>query len=133
MGKRNSYAQEVKEAALAALQCGTPATEVAIRYAVAVATVRSWKARELRARDFAPTVPDGARVEFGARVLTFLQEEIDGLRAQAKLFTDPEWLKTQNAHDLAVLHGVCIDKTISLLQAIERPAEPGGTGGSDEV
>jgi len=128
MGTRTVYPPEVKQAALAALAAGTSATEVAIRYSVASATVRAWKARELRDLQFTPTVARDERAEFGQRVLTFLQEEINALRAQAQLFTDPEWLRTQNAHDLAILHGVCVDKTAALLQAIESRDDDAGAG-----
>ena len=41
-------------------------------------------------------------------------------------FGDPEWLKKQSAGELAVLHGVAVDKGIRLLEALE-------AGGGDAV
>lgn len=125
MGTRTSYPPEVKAAAIAALAAGTPATKVAVEYNVTVATVRSWKAREVK--ELAPIVPRNERAEFGQLVLEFLRAEIKALHAQALQFADPEWLKDQSAEHLAVLHGVCTDKAIILLAAIEADVDGGGT------
>ncbi len=131
MGTRTAYPPEVKAAAIAALAAGTPATQVAIKYSVATATVRAWKARELRDMQFTPTVAQDQRAEFGQLVLEFLREEVHALRAQAQLFADAEWLKTQSAADLAVLHGVCTDKAVVLLQAIEARDDDAAAGGDE--
>jgi hypothetical protein len=120
---RTSYPPEVKAQALAALAAGTPANQVAATYAIAVATVRSWKARELTG--LAPTASADRRAELGSQVLAFLQEELNALRTQAQLFQDADWLKSQSAADLALLHGVCTDKAVLLLQALENDPDSG--------
>jgi transposase-like protein len=128
---RQSYPPEVKAQALAALASGAPATEVASTYAVAVATVRSWKARELTG--LAPTATPDRRAALGEQVMNFLQDELNALRKQAQLFQDADWLKTQCAADLALLHGVCTDKAVLLLQAIEDPANTSPTAADARV
>ena len=59
------------------------------------------------------------RGRIGDLLLGYLGDLIGMLRKQLVVFGDTEWLKKQSAGEMAVLHGVCVDKTVRLLEALE--------------
>ncbi len=101
---------EVRAAVMAALLAGSGVTEVAHQYNLPSSTVSRWRAN---ARQEAGLVDD-----IGTLLLSYLRENLQTLAAQAKFFRDPKWLQGQPAGELAILHGVCTDKAIRLLESL---------------
>lgn len=112
---RNSYSDETKAAAMAALLAGQSVGEVAREYKIPRGTVRSWKAK---AESGGETVATQKKEEIGDLLVAYLETNLRTLRAQSEFFADREWLKEQNAQELAILHGVVTDKTVRLLEAL---------------
>jgi transposase-like protein len=121
---RAQYSDETKAACLAALLAGQSVGEVAAAYSVPSATLRSWKSRLGPDGQGAPAlVSEDARGRIGDLLLGYLGDLIGTLRKQLVVFGDTEWLKKQSAGEMAVLHGVCVDKTVRLLEALEAGGE----------
>lgn len=121
----SEHPPEVKAEVMAALLAGQGVTETAEQYNIPKSTVSRWKKK---ARQEA-----GRTDDVGALLLEYLTENLTTLRAQARAFRDPEWLRAQDAADAAVLHGVLTDKAVRLLEALEgAPVAPtvasNGTG-----
>lgn len=107
----NSYDKETKASVMAALIAGQSVSSVAREYNIPKGTVSNWKRR------------DGAKLgtqknEMGDLILSYLKTNLAALKAQAEVFSDPEWLMKQEASQLAVLHGVMTDKAIRLLESL---------------
>jgi hypothetical protein len=112
-----NHPSKVKQAVLAALMVGQGVDEVAKAYSLPRRTVARWRAslgEELA------KIGHKKRGEIGELLMAYLREMVITLTAQARFFRDAQWLAKQNAADLAVLHGVAMDKAIRLLEAIER-------------
>jgi transposase-like protein len=105
------HAPEVRAAVAAALLAGQGVGEVAAQYRLPTSTVSRWKREARRAA--------GQSEDVGELLLAYLRENLSTLTAQAVVFRDPEWLRTQPAGELAVLHGVMTDKAVRLLEALE--------------
>ena len=123
---RAQYSDEVKAACLAALLAGQAPAEVAASYNVPRATLRSWKSRHGSEGQGTPAlVSEDARGTRSANCcLVIWRDLIGALRKQLVVFGDPDWLRKQSAGELAVLHGVGVDKGVRLLEALEA----GGAG-----
>lgn len=103
-----------KAAAIAALLTGESAHSVARRFDIPKTTVLRWRAQMDQ---------DGPqKKEIGEQVLSWVEESIDTLRAQARFTRDRDWLLQQSARDIALLHGVMFDKMWHMLGAF-RPGE----------
>ena len=120
---RAQYSAEVHAACLAALLAGQAVGVVAGAYNVPVATLRSWKSRALGRVGPVGTAESGGgqrTVErIGELLVAYLVESLETLRAQLKVMGDGEWLKKQSAAEIAVLHGVGVDKALRLLEGLE--------------
>jgi transposase-like protein len=110
---RSTYSEETKAAAMAALLAGQSVSSVAREYSIPKGTVSGWK-------DAAGKVADGAtqKGDVGDLLMEYLRTNLRALTVQANTFSDPEWLKKQDASQLAVLHGVMTDKAVRLLEAM---------------
>ena len=102
---------EVRAAVMAAVLAGQGVSQVAAEYNLPTSTVSRWKSEARREA--------GLSDDVGALLLDYLTENLSTLTAQAVVFRDPEWLRTQAAGELAVLHGVMCDKAVRLLEALE--------------
>ena len=104
------YSNETKAAVMAALVAGQSINQAAKEYKIPKSTISRWKNSD---------VPlDGTqKKDVGVLLLEYLQTNLEALKAQAEHFKDKEWLKRQNAADVAVLHGVMTDKAVRLLEA----------------
>lgn len=112
---------EVRAAATAALLQGQSISSVAEEYQLPRSTVASWagSARLHVYETLDEAAEDGNRRErIGKLLVAYLEESLQTLVAQAKVFRDPAWLKECNAQDAAILHGVMTDKTVRLLNAM---------------
>lgn len=131
------YDPEVKAAVIAALLTGQSVASVADEYDIPRGTVSSWKKRNAEPflQQAAATVATDATqkkeavatdtASVGEQIITYLQKSLQSLTAQVEHFGDKDWLKKQDAADIAVLHGVQTDKAIRLLEALGRAGEPG--------
>ena len=129
-GRKKARDPEVRAAVLAALLAGQSITAVASTYRIPTGTIKAWAKRARDRGDTVAEVADDAtakkrKVEVGELILAYLRENLTTLRAQQEVFRDREWLKTQSAGELAVLHGVTVDKAVRLLEAM------GGPGAGD--
>ncbi len=126
-----SHPSDVRAAVLAALLSGQRVSEVAASFKLPLPTVKSWWQRWGRknrvphqAEDVHPDASGAStatekRQELGDLVMAYLRANLETLAAQQKVFRDPEWIRKQPAESIAVLHGVCLDKAIRLLEALE--------------
>lgn len=110
---------EVKAQVMAALLSGQGVAETARQYRIPVSTVSDWKRRAWQEA--------GRETDIGVLLLDYLRENLTTLQVQAIAFRDRGWLKELGGSDAAVLHGVMVDKTVRLLEAME-PTEVGGEG-----
>jgi hypothetical protein len=117
---------ETRAAVLAALLSGSSIADISRRLKIPDSTIADWR-DQAGIGPKAPKTPGYIREEqkadLGERVGGYLDDILVTVRAQAIHTRDPEWLHRQNAHDLAILHGVLVDKAIRLLGAL-RVDEP---------
>lgn len=117
---------QARAAVLAGVLAGKKLIEIAREQQIPESTVRLWRDQA----GLGPKAPRNAgylaeekKKDLGVLVGEYLDDILVSLRAQAIHTRDPEWLARQNAHDLAILHGVLSDKAVRLLGAL-RVDEP---------
>jgi len=116
MARGKAHDPETKAAVLAALLTGQSVSAVAREYHIDRATVIAWR----NAAGVGSTpVQHEKQAEIGDLLADYLRESLITLAVQARAFRDEAWLKRQPASDLAVLHGVGMDKAIRLLEALD--------------
>lgn len=116
MARGKAHAPETKAAVMAALLTGQSIHEVARSYRVPVTTVREWQ-RHLGTAD--EVVRSEKTAGLGDLLADYLRESLTTLAVQVRVFRDEDWLRKQDASDLAVLHGVSVDKAVRLLEALD--------------
>ena len=115
-GKKHS--DEVQAQVMAALLAGQGVGEIAEQYNIPDSTVSDLRKRaeeefgELRKKN------KGEKIE--ELLFNYLTQTLSTLESQAKVVSEREYIIKQPADSLAVLHGVMADKSIRLLEAIER-------------
>lgn len=103
---------------MAALLAGQGVGEIAEQYNIPDSTVSDIRKRtdeefgELRKKN------KGEKIE--ELLFNYLTQTLTTLEAQAKVVSEREYIIKQPADSLAVLHGVMADKSVRLLEAIER-------------
>jgi transposase-like protein len=103
---------EVKAAVMAALLAGQGVNEAAREYSLPTSTVSRWrKIARLEA---------GQEEDVGTLLMGFLVAALETVTAQQLVFSDPEWVRKQKASDMAILHGVQVDKIVRLLEAMSK-------------
>ena len=101
---------------MAALLEGQSVSSVAKEYKIPKGTASNWKRKAQAEAD--GVQPDRTqKKEIGDLLVEYLQANLKALRAQAEVFTDAEWLKSQDAASAATLHGVMTDKAVRLIEA----------------
>jgi len=110
-----SHSPETQAAVLAALLEGQSISSVAREYKIPRSTVSRWNKDKV--------VDQIERPDVSELLLDYLRTNLETLKSQARFFGSHDWLKDQNAADLAVLHGVMTDKTIRILEAYGRANE----------
>ena len=108
---RRTYSDAEKAAVLTALMEGQSINSVAKEYNIPKGTVSNWKNNP-------PSIEQTQKKEIGDLLLEYLSANLEALRVQVEHFKDKEWLKKQNAADVAVLHGVMTDKAVRLIEAL---------------
>jgi transposase-like protein len=114
--KRNEYPDETKAAVMAALLAGQNVSEIAEKYKIPKATLRSWKSRQENYG--VANVATQKKEKIGDMLIDYLSASLITLKAQVEFFKNEEWLKKQDASAVATLHGVTTDKAIRLLEAL---------------
>lgn len=117
------YSDETKAAVMAALLAGQAIGQIAEEYNIPASTIRSWKSRQKNGESVA-VVATEKKEEIGELLLAYLRANLTALEVQARHFSNLDWLKEQNADQLAVLHGVQTDKAVRLLEALTRAESP---------
>lgn len=119
-----TYSDETKAQVMAALLTGQSVSSVAKDYEIPKGTVSNWKrAAQLEAATSQGSGPKKDGPDIGTRLTDYLDKNLAALAAQAEVFAEADWLRTQEASDLAVLHGVMTDKAVRLLEAFGRATE----------
>lgn len=103
---------------MAALLAGQSVSSVAREYNIPKGTVSNWKTR----RQDVPADGTQKGEEIGGLLISLLQTNIRGLISASAVLEDREWVKAQNAADLAVFLGVTHDKVVRMLEAMDRQA-----------
>lgn len=118
MGRRN-YSDETKAAVMASLLEGQSISHVAKTYKIPRGTVANW-AGDVRgdARDQLDTTQKRKRDRIAGLIISYLEASLESLQKQVKAFGNAEWLRNQDASELAVLHGVQMDKAARLLELL---------------
>lgn len=129
------YSDQVKAAALAALLAGQSFSEVARQFSVPIGTLKSWKQRN--ADVIGSGLVDAAdastkKERIGALLLDYLVTTLETLRTQQRAFANEAWLHKQSAGEVAVLHGVSVDKAIRLLESLTDSDDPGSPNPAGE-
>ncbi|HPL81511.1 MAG TPA: helix-turn-helix domain-containing protein [Anaerolineaceae bacterium] len=113
------YSNETKAAVIAALLEGQSQSFVSQEYNVPRSTIQGWK----RAYDERGAENSVTKKDVGTLILEYLETNLATLKAQAEFFKDESWLRKQDAASVATLHGVMTDKSVRLLEAMERNAD----------
>lgn len=125
MAKRD-YSDEEKAAVLAALLVGQSVNSVAKQYKIPKGTVSSWQKREQEKlgeirQDAARQLTGGqAQTDIGSRLARYMEKSIESLTSQVEVMGEKDYLRKQGMQELAVGHGVQMDKLIRLLEASNR-------------
>jgi transposase-like protein len=120
-GRRHS--DETRAAVMASLLAGQGITETARQYNIDASLIYRW--RQQIPRDKVQQLQRQQHEhDFDKLLADYLAETLLTLRVQAEFFRNKEWLAKQDAHELAVLHGVATDKAIRLLEAVQLAHEP---------
>lgn len=106
---------------MASLLAGQGVTEVAKEYNLPDSTVSDLR-KQLESQFGELRNKKGQEIE--ELLFGYLKSSITALDAQAKVVSGREYIIKQPADSLAVLHGVMADKSIRLLEAIERARGP---------
>lgn len=117
----SNYSDQLKAQCIAALLAGQTPSEVSRAFGVPVGTLKSWKSRQRN--ESVATVATEKRERIGDLLLDYLTVTLETLTAQQRVFADEAWLKTQSAEELAVLHGVSVDKAVRLLEGLADESE----------
>lgn len=109
----------IKAKAVAEVIAGRPIREVAREYGVDSGALTRW--RQQAVADPLPAQYARSREAMIDQVFDTVYESLDGVRAIARLTADSEWLRRQDAGQLAQLAGQLYDRSTRMLHGI-RPA-----------
>jgi len=113
MAKRD-YDDATKAAVMAALLTGQSAAAVAKEYKLPASTVRNWK----REASLDSGLATGQKERIGELIIDNLETALETSRTMLRAFADEDWLRKQEASQLAVLYGVISDKLFRVLEAL---------------
>ena len=128
---------EVRAAVITALLAGQSVSQVAKEYNLPKGTVSSWKTRTAEGITSPNAKPanvnaasaSGAtqKESIGDLLVDLVRENIKGLIAGAQLLQDAKWLRSQGAAELGTILSITNDKTIRMLEAMDRSANSSPT------
>lgn len=105
-----TYTDETKSAVIAALLEGQSVSSVAREYDIPKGTVSKWK--------YQGVATQKAAVPIGDLLLELLRTNVESLIAISKTTQDAEWIKKQDAAELATFFGVKHDKVVRMVEAL---------------
>ena len=128
----SKYDPETRAAVMAGLLQGQSITQAAEAYRIPRSTVARWRKKAHTLLQDVPTEGVAQVEEIGALLIRYLRAGLEAVAKQQEVFADLTWLREQRASELAVLHGVQLDKLVRLLEAMEgapvKPIPPTGNG-----
>lgn len=113
------YPPEVKAAAIAAVTAGASVSAAARQCGVSRRAVQIWRDQA----GLTPNVSHEKRVDLGELIGDCLVSGFQALAAIARAASDPEWIKRQDAGQLATFYGVLHDKQLRVVAGLQ-PTEP---------
>lgn len=122
----NTYTDEVKAQVIAKILLGHSVSQIAKDHNIPLGTVSGWKTRAIQSANNADLVEqkkendEDIKLRIGSKLLIYLEANIDAAIAQLKIFSDPNWIQQQSAHEMAILHGVMSDKSVRMIQAFKQ-------------
>ncbi len=116
---RNNYSNEIKAAVLAALLEGQSVAKVARDYNIPDGTIKSWKNRQEQGSVATAEIVATKKKEIATLVIELLEAQLEVGRRIVEAI-DTEYIKKQDASEVAVLFGVINDKTFRMLEALGR-------------
>lgn len=113
------HTSQIVAQALALLVLGSSVAEVSEKLQIPSRTISEWKA--LLPEQVAEGRPKKELIEdlFGQ----YLEKSLLAILAQLDVISDPNWIRSQTAGELATLHGVVFDKSVRVFDAARRGAE----------
>jgi hypothetical protein len=108
----------LKAQALAALIAGQSYAQVSAMFGIPTGTLKTWRHRERHDDGVVSVVETTKRERIGALMIDYLETTLETLKAQQVVFRDETWLKRQSASEVAILHGVTVDKAVRLLEGL---------------
>lgn len=111
-----SYDQTTKSSVMAALLEGQSVSAVAKEYDIPKGTVSNWKRSTLPGVQANRTQKDNDDV--GELLMVLLRTNIESLIAISRTTQEPDWIKKQDAAELATFFGVKHDKVVRLIDAL---------------
>lgn len=122
---RKEYDPEVKAAVLAALLAGQSVNSVAREYKIPKGTVSGWQSREGETldgvrRDAVNQANGGGGSEVGGLLLDYLGANLRTLKNQAEVMGEKEYLRDKPIENVALAHGILVDKAVRLIEALNR-------------
>lgn len=126
---RREYSDEIKAQVMAALLAGQSVSKTAERFEIPKGTVSGWAKRAgAGVRGELATVATQKRERIGHLIIDNLEAEMEATKAMTNVFKDEQWLRKQEASQLAVLFGVIKDKTHRVLQELPDDADQSDAG-----
>lgn len=116
MARGKAHAPELRAQVMAALMAGQRVNEVAHQFGLDTGLVSRW--RKTAGVELQQVAAKNGE-DYGSLLDAYLRETLTTLAVQQRHFRDIEWLRKQPASELAVLHGISVDKALRLLEAAE--------------
>ena len=119
-----TYDQELIASVVAAVLAGASVSAVAKEYRIPKGTVSAWVKRKggeqvlADRRDAAATVATQKRERIGDLIIDNLEAQLEATKTIVAIVQDGEWLRSQQASELAVFFGVISDKAFRILEAL---------------
>jgi hypothetical protein len=104
----------IKAAVLASLLMGDSAYQISDRFNIPLEDVVRWE------RSFSISNPAQRNAQLSELLLIFVRQGLSSIMAMDIATSDEDWIKSQNAHDLATLFGVKHDRLLRLLETFGR-------------
>ena len=122
-----AYTDETRAAVLADLVSGGSVKAIAEKHGIPRSTVGRWKEQGVPKNGHQKKKRTRRKksdpIDLSTAIDEMIQANIQTLVEQVRFFRDTDWLKSQTAGELAILHGVIADKTVRLLAAIRPEGE----------
>lgn len=111
MAARRVHDPALRAAAMAACLAGQSVGAIAREYKLPKTTVSRWRT-EARASA-------GRSDDIGSLLLAYVRSGLETVTAMHAVMRNPTYLMKQSAGELAVLHGVQVDKLVRILESMQ--------------